>query len=72
MGDTSEDLNFKERFFFSSFNRTAINPGKHVHDEHLKFTPSPNSTVAPPELILSRTSAFFTAFTQAGGKLENI
>ena len=67
MGERTDDIR-KEKFFFASFNRTAVNPGKHVFDEHLKFTPSPSSTVEPPELILSRTAAFFTAFTQAGGE----
>lgn len=67
MGERTDNVQ-KEKFFFASFNRTALNPGKHVFDEHLKFTPSPSSTVEPPELILSRTAAFFTAFTQAGGE----
>ena len=68
MGDRTDKVR-KEKFFFSAFNRAAINPGKHVFDEHLKFTPVPTSNVELPELILSRTPAFFTSFTQAGGEL---
>ena len=70
MGDESDLERQKERFFFSAYNRYALNPAKHVHDEHLKFTPAPLSTVNPPELILARTPAFFTGFTQAGGKFR--
>ena len=72
MGDTSEETNLKERFFFSVYNRLALNPAKHVHDEHLKFTPPPLSTVWPPDLYLERTPAFFTGFTQAGGETRKI
>ena len=68
MGDTSEINNLKERFFFSAYNRIALDPAKHIHDEHLKFTPAPLSTVNPPDLILPRTPAFYTGYTQAGGK----
>ena len=72
MGDEPDLLTLKERFFFGAYNRVALNPAKHVYDEHLKFTPAPLSTITPPDLILSRTPAFYTGFTQAGGKSELI
>ena len=70
MGDEPDLERQKEKFFFSAYNRIFLNPAKHVHDEHLKFTPAPLSTINPPELILPRTPAFFTGFTQAGGKFR--
>ena len=69
MGDSIEDQRrLKEKFCFSNFNRIALNPGRHIYDENLKFTPSPTTDVTPPELVLARTPAFFVNFTQAGGE----
>ena len=69
MGDPNEDQRrLKEKFCFSTFNRVALNPARHVFDENLKFTPTPTSEAIPPELIMARTPAFSVKFTQAGGK----
>lgn len=67
MGDSKEILSIKEKFVFSAYNRAALNPAKHIHDEKLRFVPAPTTPVQPPELVLARTPAFYTGFTQAGG-----
>ena len=68
MGDSREVLELKEKFFFSSYNRTALNPALHVHDEKLKCTPAPSTKVVSPSAILSDCPAFYAGFTQAGGE----
>ena len=71
MGDPNEDQRrLKEKFCFSTLNRVAPNPGRHVFDENLKVTPAPMSEVIPSELIMAIT--FFSVnFTQAGGKSKS-
>ena len=71
MGDPNEDQRrLKEKFCFSTFNRVAPNPGRHVFDENLKITPAPMSEVIPSELIMAITP-FSVNFTQAGGKSKS-
>ena len=68
MGDSREVLELKEKFFFSSYNRTALNPAQHVYDEKLKLTPVPSTNVVAPSVILADCPAFYAGFTQAGGE----
>ena len=69
MGDVP-DPGLKERFYFASLNRTALNARKRTFNEFLKMIPAPMSKRFAQQFVLAKTQAYYLQYTTSGGQFS--
>lgn len=69
MGD-EPDPGLKERFFYATLNRAALNAQKRTFNEYLKMVPAPMSKRFAQQFVLAKTQAFYLHYTTSGGQFN--